>query len=305
MADNRETNFISAVVYLQDDAGKVVPFFAQLCAQLETHFENYELIAVNDGCADDTVKLLREWAGESLQKPLTILNMSLRQGLETAMNAGLDAAIGDFVYEFDSLEMQYDADLIWQAYQKGLSGFDVVTACPDMQKLLSRAFYRLFNAFSGSPYRLETDVFRLVSRRAVNRVYAISNQLPYRKAAYAASGLACATLRFHGSAPSRGDARFDKAMDSLALYTDAGYKISLGLSLGMLALTLLALVYTVVIWAVGTPVTGWTTTMLVLSAGLAGMFFILTIAVKYLNLLVRLTFKKQNYLIEGIEKLQK
>lgn len=45
--------------------------------------------------------------------------------------------------------------------------------------------------------------------------------------------------------------------------------------------------------------------MLVLSAGLAGMFFILTIAVKYLNLLVRLTFKKQNYLIEGIEKLQK
>jgi len=52
-------------------------------------------------------------------------------------------------------------------------------------------------------------------------------------------------------------------------------------------------------------VTGWTTTMLVLSAGLAGMFFILTIAVKYLNLLVRLTFKKQNYLIEGIEKLQK
>ena len=94
-------------------------------------------------------------------------------------------------------------------------------------------------------------------------------------------------------------------MDSLALYPDAGYKISLGLSLGMLALTLLALVYTVVIWAVGTPVTGWTTTMLVLSAGLAGMFFILTIAVKYLNLLVRLTFKKQNYLIEGIEKLQK
>ena len=135
MADNRETNFISAVVYLQDDAGKVVPFFAQLCAQLDTHFENYELIAVNDGCADDTVKLLREWAGEPA-KAAHHLNMSLRQGLETAMNAGLDAAIGDFSNtSFDSLEMQYDADpLFWQAHQKGLSGFDVVTACPDRQK---------------------------------------------------------------------------------------------------------------------------------------------------------------------------
>lgn len=305
MADNKETNFISAVVYLQNDEQKVVPFFAELAARLEEHFEQYELVAVNDGCSDGTVAQLRAWAAGNLKKPLTILNMSLRQGLEPAMNAGLDAAIGDFVYEFDSLDLQYDSALIWQAYQKSLAGFDVVTVCPDRQKFMSRAFYRLFNAFSGSPYKLETDVFRLVSRRAVNRVHAISSDLPYRKAAYAASGLACATLRFAGSAPSRGGARFDKAVDSLALYTDAGYKLSLGISLAMLALTLVALIYTVVIWAVGSPVTGWTTTMLVLSAGLAGMFFILTVAVKYLNLLVRLTFKKQNYLIEGIEKLQK
>ena len=60
-----------------------------------------------------------------------------------------------------------------------------------------------------------------------------------------------------------------------------------------------------VINALGQPIAGWTTTMLVLSAGLSGLFFILTIAVKYLNLLVRLTFKKQSYLIEGVEKLQK
>lgn len=305
MASNKEKNFISAVVYLQNDAQRVAPFFAELKAQLEEHFDFYELIAVNDGCTDATTERLKEWAAENLEKPLTILNMSLRQGVETAMNAGLDAAIGDFVYEFDGLELQYNASLIWQAYEKALTGYDVVTVSPDKQKFMSRQFYRLFNAFSNSAYKLETDVFRLVSRRAVNRVHAISNDLPYRKAAYAASGLACATLRFQGSACGRSDARFDKAMDSLALYTDAGYKISLGISLAMLLLTLLALVYTVVIWLVGDPIAGWTTTMLVLSAGLSGMFFILTISVKYLNLLVRLTFKKQSYLIEGIEKLQK
>ena len=43
----------------------------------------------------------------------------------------------------------------------------------------------------------------------------------------------------------------------------------------------------------------------VLSGGLAGMFVILTIAVKYLSLLVDLSFRKQAYLIEGIEKIQK
>ena len=114
-----------------------------------------------------------------------------------------------------------------------------------------------------------------------------------------------AALYFEGSIRGQREARLDKAIDSLALYTNAGYKISFGISCMMAVLTLIALVYTVVVWLVGEPVTGWTTTMLVLSGGLAGMFVILTIAVKYLSLLVDLVFRKQTYLIEGIEKIQK
>ena len=268
-------------------------------------FSDWELLLVNDGCTDDTVPALKAWAAEHLEAPLTVVNMSLRQGVEKAMNAGLDAAIGDFVFEFDRPAMGYDPDLIWQAYQKALTGFDVVTVCPSRQRLTSSAFYRVFNKFSNSPYKLSTDAFRLVSRRAVNRVKAISDDLAYRKAAYAASGLACASLSFEGAAGADDGPRLDKAVDSLALYTDAGYKLSLGISLGMMFLTLLALVYTVAVFCLGQPIAGWTTTMLLLSAGLSGLFFILTIAVKYLNLLVRLTFKKQSYLIEGVEKLQK
>ena len=245
------------------------------------------------------------WAAEHLKAPLTVVNMSLRQGVERAMNAGLDAAIGDFVFEFDRPAMNYAPDLIWQAYQKALTGFDVVNVCPSRQRPMSTAFYRVFNKFSNSPYKLSTDAFRLVSRRAINRVKAISDDLAYRKAAYAASGLACASLTFEGAAAKDDGPRLDKAVDSLALYTDAGYKMSLGISLGMMVLTLLALIYTVAVFCLGQPIAGWTTTMLVLSAGLSGLFFILTIAVKYLDLLVRLTFKKQSYLIEGVEKLQK
>ena len=36
-----------------------------------------------------------------------------------------------------------------------------------------------------------------------------------------------------------------------------------------------------------------------------GMFAVLTIIIKYLSLLVDLTFKQQKYLIESIEKIQK
>ena len=95
---NKEKNFVSAVVYLHDCAGQVEPFFDRLLAQLEEHFTYYEIVAVNDGCTDDTVARLKAFAAAKMEKPLTILNMSLHQGVEQAMNAGLDAAIGDFVF---------------------------------------------------------------------------------------------------------------------------------------------------------------------------------------------------------------
>lgn len=43
--------------------------------------------------------------------------------------------------------------------------------------------------------------------------------------------------------------------------------------------------------------------MLALTAGLAGLFIILTIMLKYLSLILKLIFQKQSYLVESIEKL--
>ena len=304
MTTNKEKNFISAVVYLHNDGVRAVKFFKMLTEQLDAHFEQYELIAVDDACTDDTVSLLRDWARD-LTKPLTFLHMSLFQRLEPCMNAGLDAAIGDYVYEFDTTDVPYPADMIFAAYQTALTGSDIVSVCPNRTNGSSRLFYGVFNANSHSAYRLRTDAFRLVSRRAVNRVHASSEPLPYRKAAYAASGLKMTDLTFEGRIIDKGAGRFSLAADSLTLYTDAGFKFSAGITLIMMVLALAELVYTLVIFATGHPVEGWTTMMFVLTLGFAGVFAVLAIIVKYLSLLVDLIFKKQKYLIESVEKIQK
>ncbi len=302
--DNKEKNFLSAVFYLHNDAGRVEHFVSELNARLDEHFEQYELVAVDDNCTDGTVEKLHEWA-KGLAKPLTILHMSLRQGTEQCMNAGLDCAIGDYVLEFDSVDMPYESGLIWQAYELGQQGNDVVSVRPQSTSRSSKWFYKVFNKYSRSPYELNTDAFRLVSRRAINRVHAISENLPYRKAAYATSGLKMAVLDFAGYAKTEND-RFDLAVNSLVLYTDAGYKISLGIAECMMCLALAELVYTLYIYLFGGyPVEGWTTTMFVLTVGFAGVFAILSIIIKYLSLLVDLVFKKQKYMVESIEKIQK
>ncbi len=305
---NKEHNFVSAVVYLHNMQRQIASFLKQLQGELEANFEQYEIICVNDASTDESVEAVRQFAKEKTF-PLTIVQMSTWQGPELAMTAGIDVAIGDFVFEFDRLTLCDRPALLMECYRKALTGCDVVSACPE--KTVGGAkkmFYRWFNRSFDSVYPVREDAFRLVSRRALNRVHAISATPPYRKAAYAASGLKVGTVCFSGSCkvPVPEKDPMAKALDSLALYTHVAYKFSFGFSVLMLLATVFFAIYSVVIYLSPVhQVEGWTSTMLVICFCFFGVFFMLTLVIKYLSLLVDLIFKKQRYLVEGIEKIQK
>lgn len=302
---NKEHNFISAVVYVDGGLAQTAAFLQTLNSSLDEHFLQYEIIAVNALGGQSEAGALREWA-KGINKPLTVVNMSAGQPHEQCMNAGLDIAIGDYVYEFDSAAMSYPEEMIYQAYETAMLGNDIVTVCPKEEKGSSRLFYSIFNRSSHSAYRLRTDAFRLVSRRALNRAHAMNENLPYRKAAYAACGLKAAELEFDNAAGKQATKANDPAelaLDSLILYTNFGYRFSLGFSFLMLVGTVIMGIYTLVTYLVGHPINGWTTTMLALIAGLTGLFAILTMILKYLSLILKLIFQRQKYLVESIEKL--
>ena len=185
----KESNFVSVVGYLHDSSAFVQKFLEKVTGVMQRHFDHYEVILVDDCCRDDSVEQVRAFVSRASQNvPVTIVTMSVWQGMELGMNAGVDISVGDFVFEFDSLEIDYEPELIFQAYQKALTGYDIVTVGPVKNRSFSSSlFYRVFNASSGSRYPIQTDVFRVLSRRAVNRVRAVSPTPAYRKAAYAAS----------------------------------------------------------------------------------------------------------------------
>lgn len=60
--------------------------------------------------------------------------------------AGTDLAIGDYVLEFDTVEMDYPSSLIMDIYMESLKGYDIVSASPARrQKFTSAFFYKIFN----------------------------------------------------------------------------------------------------------------------------------------------------------------
>ena len=313
MVNDKEKNFISAVVYVRNCEKTIRNFLSKVNDTLSKTFAKYEIICVNDASYDGSAEVIKEFGDSSLSCPLSIVNMGVYQGLEMSMNAGVDLSIGDFVYEFDSDIIDYDLSVITDIYYRSLKGYDIVAAANNSKKRLSSSlFYRLYNHNAKTQYKLATESFRILSRRAINRVHALSKTIPYRKALYANCGLKIDTLHYDAINDLRSrrdsmndDSRYETALDSLILFTNIGYRASMILTFVMIFATVGIGIYTLLVFALGHPVPGFTTMMLVITGSFFGVFAILTIIIKYLSLLVSLVFKKQRYLIESIEKISK
>ena len=304
---NKEKSMVSAIFYLGNDEEQTFSYIEKICNVIGESFEHYEIIAVND-CEDRTAGYVKQKYQENgIDAPLTIVNMSVKQGVESAMNAGIDIAIGDYLFEFDNINAGLPTSFVMDCYRKSVEGYDIVTASPkEGGKGTSKLFYNTFNRFSNSGEKIGSDGMHLLSRRAVNRLHAINSYIPYRKAAYAASGLRAATLVYDPVTAfvSVKDDRTGKAIDALILYTDAAYRLSLFVSLFMFAVAVASGIYTLAVYLSMKPVAGWTTTMAVISAGFSGIFLLFAIVIKYLSLIVNLVFQNQKYLVASVDKVQ-
>jgi len=312
MEQNKEKNFVSAVVYCCNDAEKIGTFVQNLDETLTANFLKYEIVIVNDASDDESTKKVKEYAhkvnaGEK-EHTITVLNMSYRQGLEPSMNAGLNLTIGDFVFEFDSVNYDYDWSLLMDVYHHSLTGFDIVGARSNRKaRLSSRIYYKLFNKYAHIHHSIGPETFRILSRRAINRIHSITQTIPYRKAAYANCGLAMDTIEYSPKIcidSKKYDDRRIVAVESLLLFTDVPFRATMALALLMFFISALVGIYAVVYKLLENPVEGWTTTIFFLSFGFSGLFIILAMLIRYMQTLVRLSFRKKDYLFESIEKLQ-
>ena len=130
----------------------------------------------------------------------------------------------------------------------------------------------------------------------------------YKKAANANSGLKQTFLSFAETKVEKADYKSQKerkslAMNSLLLFTDVGYKIAFVMSIVMLIFAAIVGIYTVIVFATGHPVEGWTPIMIFLAIGFFVLFAILTFVIKYLSLILNLNFRRQRYIVQDIEKL--
>ncbi|MBR1860448.1 MAG: glycosyltransferase [Lachnospiraceae bacterium] len=307
-----EKKFVSVVVYLYNDEKNIEEFISTVLPEVQNSFEHYEAIFVDDKSDDKTIERLKEGVSNGRYTGMiSIVKMENYQGLEASMNAGRDIAIGDFVYEFDTCIVNYDAGMITESFELLSKGNDIVTVSDSKGgRLSSRMFYGIFNTYSKSHGNICTETFRIVSRRAINRIKSMGDYIPYRKAVYAACGLN--TKRLYYTATGGKKIKKEKqtyermtlAMDSFIYFTNFLERVSTILSLFFLVSTVGLLIYALVDYIKNkSAIEGWTSLICFISFGFFGIFLLLTILLKYMSTMINLIFKKQNYLVSSIEKV--
>lgn len=175
-------NCILSVIVPAYNEEEVLPIFhGRLVAALANIKElagRWEMVYVNDGSKDGTLRILKEL--QLTDPAIGVAALSRNFGKEAAMTAGLKLARGDAVILIDA-DLQDPPELIGDMVRVWQQGADVVNMKRSsregetwFKKASAAWFYKVINWLSEVHIPENVGDFRLLSRRAVDAL----NQLP-------------------------------------------------------------------------------------------------------------------------------
>lgn len=224
-----------------------------------------EVIFVNDGSTDQTLKMLVDWAGEDSR--IKVLGLARNFGHQVAATAGLDAARGDAVVIMDA-DLQDPPAVVLQMIAKYREGWDVVYGQRRSRQgegLLKRftawGFYRFMRAFIHKDLPPDSGDFRLMSRPCLDALKSMRETHRFLRGMVAWVGFAQTAIAFDRPARAAGNTKYPLIKMLRFAWTAAVSFSAFPLRLSLAAGIIVALVGVGIgIWAVIAKLNHWETT---------------------------------------------
>lgn len=149
----------------------VAALVERISASLETLTQDYEIVLVEDCGPDASWERIME---QCRRNPKVVgIKLSRNFGQQYAIQAGLDAARGEWVVVMDC-DLQDRPEEIPKLYQKALEGFEIVLASRKnrkdnfFKKFTSQAFYAVLSYLTEVKQDPTVAHFMLLHRKVVN-----------------------------------------------------------------------------------------------------------------------------------------
>jgi polyisoprenyl-phosphate glycosyltransferase len=231
---------ISVVVPIFNEEEIVNSFHTALADSMKDIGEAWEVVYINDGSRDSSLKLLTELQSKDMH--VVVVDLSRNWGHMGAISAGLQTAHGDAVVLMDG-DFQDPPEVVPELVAAWRAGAQVVTAVrrsrQERRKILAKLFpifYRILGALSDFPIPLNAGIFGLLDRQAVDSINSLREGSRYLPGLRAWVGYKTGVVLYDRQDRAGGEgkltfmSRIKYAMDAITSFSYKPLRLSFGLA---------------------------------------------------------------------------
>lgn len=306
---------ISVIVSCYNEEESLPLFYEEMSKVMDEMSQNdFELIFVNDGSRDNTLKEIKELRAKD--KRVRYISFSRNFGKEAAMKAGLDYSTGDYVTLMDAdlqdppkmlpemlniLEKEhYDCVGTRRVTRKGE---------PVIRSFFARKFYKIINKMSKVEMVDGARDYRLMTRQMVEAIKNCEEYNRYSKGLWSFVGFKTKWLEFENVQRVAGETKwsfwklFKYAIEGIVAFTTAPLTMAafLGILFCFIAfIMIVVIIFKTLVW--GDPVSGWPSLACIIIFVSGIQLFFMGIFGEYLAKTYLETKKRPLYIIKETEK---
>jgi glycosyltransferase involved in cell wall biosynthesis len=263
---------LSLVIPIFNEEKLIDELIKRTISALDSFIQNYEVIFVDDGSTDESLKKILSWKQKN--KKIKVLSLSKNFGHQAAYTAGLEHARGDIVAMMDG-DLQDPPELLSEMYRKiREEDFDIVSGKKIGRKgkkgrILYALLFHLFFKKIGEIKDMENSGnYSMLRREAVDALLMMKEKVRYLPGLRTFIGFKQGYVEFIREDRYKGDPKmsirklFILAAD--AIFSFSRFPIRLCLIMGTIgALVFMgAGIYVIIAKIYGFAVIGWSSTLL-------------------------------------------
>jgi dolichol-phosphate mannosyltransferase len=250
---------LSVVVPVFNERAVLPELWSRLTEALGVLGQGYEVVFVDDGSTDGSTEYLTELARR--EPAVSVIVLSRNFGLEVAMSAGFDGAVGDHVVLLHA-DLQDPPELIPEMLAAlREAGADVVYTRrigsdeSRLKRFLATVFYRMMERVARAPYQGQAGDFKLMTRRVVDVLGQMGERRRFVRGMVAWAGFRQVPMDYHRERRTKGrgasyGALLRLAFEALASFSDVPLQLATyagflaagaGFTAGVVAVILLGL----------------------------------------------------------------
>ena len=259
---------LSIVVPLLNEEGNLEFLCNSLNGILRGRFPDWEIIFVDDGSQDGSWQKIIEL--HKKDRKVRGISLSRNFGHQSALLAGLEAAIGEAVVTMDA-DLQHPPEMVLSLYEKHLEGYDMVNTSRKYagkeamrKRFFSGIYYRLLNLLSEFPIQPYSSDFRLMSRRAVDTFVGLPERDRFNRGLVSWMGFRQTAIPYDAPARHSGKSKYTMrrmmhlGVSGIASFSSRPLRISFYLGLLIFVLGFLYALYAIWQHVTGNTIPGWT-----------------------------------------------